>query len=86
MSHGLPIIANAQSDSADLIEHGVSGFCLQPDDSPGLAKHLCTLARDRHGLAQMSLAARERFAALPTWEQSMQRAVRFLEDIVAHRG
>jgi hypothetical protein len=25
--------------------------------------------------------------ALPTWEQSMQRAVRFLEDIVAaHRG
>jgi glycosyltransferase involved in cell wall biosynthesis len=86
MSHGLPIIANAQSDSADLIEHGVSGFCLQPDDSPGLAKHLRTLARDRHGLAQMSLAARERFAALPTWEQSMQRAVRFLEDIVAHRG
>jgi glycosyltransferase involved in cell wall biosynthesis len=86
MSHGLPIIANAQSDSADLIGHGVSGFCLQPDDSPGLAKHLCTLARDRHGLAQMSLAARERFVALPTWEQSMQRAVRFLEDIVAHRG
>jgi hypothetical protein len=34
----------------------------------------------------MSLAARERFMALPTWEQSMQRAVRFLEDIVAHRG
>ena len=86
MSHGLPIIANAQSDSADLIEHGVSGFCLQPDDSHGFAKHLRTLARDRHGLAQMSLAARERFMALPTWEQSMQRAVRFLEDIVAHRG
>jgi glycosyltransferase involved in cell wall biosynthesis len=86
MSHGLPIMANAQSDSADLVEHGVSGFCLQPDDSHGFAKHLRTLARDRHGLAQMSLAARERFTALPTWEQSMQRAVRFLEDIVAHRG
>jgi glycosyltransferase involved in cell wall biosynthesis len=86
MSHGLPIIANAQSDSADLIEHGVSGFCLQPDDSHGFAKHLRTLAWDRHELAQMSLAARERFMALPTWEQSMQRAVRFLEDIVAHRG
>ena len=87
MSHGLPIIANAQSDSADLIEHGVSGFCLQPDDIDGFAQHLRTLARDRHELAQMSLAARERFVALPTWEQSMQRAVRFLEDIVAaHRG
>jgi glycosyltransferase involved in cell wall biosynthesis len=83
MNHGLPIIANAQSDSADLIEHGVSGFCLQPDDIHGFAQHLRTLARDRQGLAQMSLAARKRFVSLPTWEQSMQRAVRFLEDIVA---
>ncbi len=83
MNHGLPIIANAQSDSADLVEHGMSGFCIQPDDIGSFAKHLRTLTQDRHELAQMSLAARKRFTSLPTWAQSMDRAVRFLEDIFA---
>jgi glycosyltransferase involved in cell wall biosynthesis len=87
MRHGLPIMAHAQSDSADLVEHGISGWCIQPDDIGGFARHLRTLAHDRHRLAQMSLAARRRFASLPTWTQSMDRAVRFLEDVVAtHRG
>lgn len=87
MNHGLPILANALSDSADLVEHGISGWCIPPDDIAGFARHLHTLAHDRHRLAQMSLAARKRFASLPTWAQSMDRAVGFLEDIVAtHRG
>jgi glycosyltransferase involved in cell wall biosynthesis len=80
-------MAHAQSDSADLVEHGISGWCIQPDDIGGFARHLRTLAHDRHRLAQMSLAARRRFASLPTWTQSMDRAVRCLEDVVAtHRG
>ncbi|WP_179136805.1 glycosyltransferase family 4 protein [Candidatus Entotheonella palauensis] len=87
MNHGLPIIAHGQSDSADLVEHGISGFCIQPGDSHGFAEHLRTLAQNRHGLAQMSLAAQKRFMSLPSWAQSMNRAVRFLEEVVAvHRG
>jgi glycosyltransferase involved in cell wall biosynthesis len=87
MSHGLPVVAHAQSDSADLVEHGVSGFCMQPDDISGFARHLCTLTQNRQGLAHMSLAARKRFASLPTWDHSMHRAVRFLEDMAtAPRG
>ncbi|ETW95431.1 MAG: hypothetical protein ETSY1_30685 [Candidatus Entotheonella factor] len=83
MNHGLPIIANAQSDSADLVEHGISGFCIQPGDSQGFAECLRSLMQNRHDLAQMSLAAQKRFMSLPTWAQSMDRAVRFLEDVVA---
>ena len=85
MHHGLPVIANAQSDSADLVEHGVSGFCVEPGDSPGFAERLRALAQDRQALAHMSLAAQKRFASLPTWAQSMARAVRFLEDIAGNR-
>ena len=33
----------------------------------------------------MSLAARSRFAVLPTWEQSLSCAAQFLEDMVAQR-
>ena len=87
MRHGLPIMAHAQSDSADLVEHGVSGFCIEPNDVVGLAKHLRSLAQNRQGLAHMSLAALKRAASLPTWEQSMQGAVQFLEHMAAtHRG
>ena len=86
MHHGLPVIANAQSDSADLVAHGVSGFCIQADDSKAFAGYLRTLAQDRHALAHMSLAAQQRVASLPTWAQSMTRAVRFLEDVAARQS
>ncbi len=83
MSHGLPVVAHVQSDSAALVEPGISGFHMQPGDAQGLAGHLRALALDRPRLGHMSLAARKRFVSFPTWEQSMSRAVQFLEHMVA---
>jgi hypothetical protein len=34
----------------------------------------------------MSLAARSRFAELPTWEQSLSCAAQFLEDVAGQRS
>jgi glycosyltransferase involved in cell wall biosynthesis len=56
LSQGLPVVTHADSDSADLIEHGVSGFHMQPDDLASAAQHLEALATDRAWLARMSLA------------------------------
>jgi glycosyltransferase involved in cell wall biosynthesis len=86
LSQGLPVVTHAESDSADLIEHGVSGFHMQPDDLASAAQHLEALATDRAWLARMSLAARSRFAGLPTWEQSLSCAAQFLEDVAAQRS
>lgn len=85
LSHGLPVMTHAESDSADLVEHRVSGFHMQPYDLVSAAQHLEALAADRAWLARMSLAARSRFAVLPTWEQSLSSAAQFLEDMVAQR-
>jgi glycosyltransferase involved in cell wall biosynthesis len=86
LSYGLPVMTHAESDSADLVEHGVSGFHMQPYDLVSAAKHLQALAADRAWLARMSLAAQSRFAKLPTWEQSLSCAAQFLEDVVAQRS
>ena len=86
LSHGLPVMTHAESDSADLVEHGVSGFHMQPYDLVSAAQHLEALAADRAWLARMSLAAQSRFAGLPTWEQSLSCAAQFLEDVVAQRS
>jgi glycosyltransferase involved in cell wall biosynthesis len=81
----LLVMTHAESDSADLVEHRVSGFHMQPYDLVSAAQHLEALATDRAWLARMSLAARSRLVVLPTWEQSLSRAAQFLEDMVAHR-
>ncbi|NOT57102.1 MAG: glycosyltransferase, partial [Deltaproteobacteria bacterium] len=85
LSHGLPVLAHAESDGADLIEHGVSGFHLHPQDLPSGAQYLQTLTTDRAMLARMSLAARTHFERLPTWEQSLAAAAEFLEDLGTRR-
>jgi glycosyltransferase involved in cell wall biosynthesis len=82
LAHGLPVMAHAESESADLVEHQVSGFHMQPHDLVSAAQHLEALAADRAWLARMSLAARSRFAVLPTWEKSLFCATQFLEDMV----
>ena len=61
-----------------MITHGQDGFLVGPDDAVELADHLKVLALDRERLLSMSLAARRRFLAHPTWEESMGAAVDFL--------
>jgi hypothetical protein len=82
----LLVMTHAESDSADLVEHRVSGFHMQPYDLVSAAQHLEALATDRAWLARMSLAARSRFGGLPTWEKSLSCAAQFLEGVAAQRS
>ena len=65
--------------AGDIITHGRDGFLVPPGDGFALARHLQALVQDREQLAQMSLAAFERFRLHPTWEESTQRIRQFLE-------
>ena len=73
MSFGLPAIATTSGAAGEIISDSENGFLVPPNDPSALADRLMILANDREGLAQLSLAACERFRRHPTWRESMAR-------------
>lgn len=84
MAFGLPAIATTAGGAGEIITHGRDGFLIPPGDSQALASYLHQLATDRRRLLAMSLAARERFAAHPTWDRSGAAVRKFLLDFASH--
>ena len=82
MGFGLPAIASSAGGAGEIITQGREGFLVKPNDAATLAEHIRTLSQDRNLLAEMSLAAQQRYASHPTWEQSTQRICEFLEGII----
>jgi glycosyltransferase involved in cell wall biosynthesis len=80
---GLPVVGSSAGATPDLVRHGENGLLVAPGDRQGLAEALQALHGDRGRLANMSAAALRRFAAHATWEQSMRRIARFLENLAA---
>jgi len=73
MGFGLPAIGSTAGGAGEIIEDEVNGYLVAPHDPTGLAQRLKTLATDRDRLARMSLAAYERFAAQPGWDDNLAR-------------
>lgn len=82
MGFGLPAIATIAGGASEIITQGVNGFLLPPADPLALRDRLLQLAGDRELLAEMSLAALERYRQHPTWEQSLRRIRSFLADFL----
>jgi glycosyltransferase involved in cell wall biosynthesis len=70
MAFGLPALATTAGGAQEIITSGRDGFLAPPGDAQTLAGHLRTLMENRDLLLTMSLAARQRFAAHPTWEDA----------------
>ncbi len=81
MAFGLPAIGAAAGGAGELITHGRDGFLVAPGDAAALARHLERLLGDRDRLLAMSLAARERFLAHPTWEETFAPVLPFLASL-----
>ncbi len=71
MSCGVPAIGTTSGAAREIIDDEVNGYLVPPNDPAAVAKRLTILASDRNKLAQMSLAAYERFAAQPGWNDSL---------------
>jgi glycosyltransferase involved in cell wall biosynthesis len=71
MNFGLPAIGTTCGGAREIIADGVNGYLVPPNDPAAVADCLMSLAANRAKLAQMSLAARERFLAHPGWNDSM---------------
>ena len=83
MGYGLPAIGSTDGAAHEIITHGKDGFLVHPEDADNLTKYLKDLSLNREKLIQMSLAARERYLAHPTWEESAARIREFLKIFTA---
>jgi glycosyltransferase involved in cell wall biosynthesis len=82
MCFGLPAIGTTAGAAAEVIEHGRTGFLIEPDDSRSLAAQLRSLAEDRGLLTHLSLNARERYIRQPSWDETAKSIRTFLHGIV----
>jgi glycosyltransferase involved in cell wall biosynthesis len=82
MAFGLPALATTAGGAQEIITSGREGFLVPSADTRALAHHLKTLIDDRDLLLAMSLAARDRFTAHPTWEDAGAAVQRFLQSLL----
>ena len=78
MGFGLPAIAGSQGAAREIITPGKNGFLVSPGNAAELAGVLQLLSADRQRLAQMGLAALERFCQHPTWNDMGSSVRKFL--------
>lgn len=81
MGFGLPAIATTAGAAGEFISEDENGYLMPPKDKYALAKPIRKLIQNREHLAKLSLAARARYLAHPTWQESMTGAVHFLHSL-----
>lgn len=81
LSGRVVVASSALPGVEDMIEHGVNGFLVEPDDDRGAQRFLDLLAGDADQLARMAVAARA--TAWPDPDQSAAAFEQALEQFVA---
>lgn len=83
MGFGLPAIGTTAGAASEVIEHGKTGYLIEPGDSETLARYISTLAEDRGLLTQLSLNARARYTQQPAWTETAAQIRSFLQSMIA---
>lgn len=81
MAFGLPALATTAGAAREIITDGENGFLVAAGDTAALAARIEALSADRTLLARLSAVARARFAAHPSWEDTMTGVREFLLQI-----
>lgn len=82
MGFGMPSIGSNVGAAHEIITNSVNGFLVSPGDEEAIYKTLDMLSRDRDRLAQMGQAALRRYRVHPTWDQSAEKALEFVKEMV----
>ncbi len=80
MGFGCVPLATTAGGAVEFVRDGESGLLVPPDDPAAVADGLGRLA-DRDRLAEMGVAARETYDGWPTWTETLDDAVDFLETL-----
>jgi glycosyltransferase involved in cell wall biosynthesis len=82
MGFGLPAIGTTAGAAGEIIEHGKTGYLIEPNDSKVLAEHISQLAADRNLLWQLSINARNRYLQQPPWHETANQIRIFLQSMI----
>lgn len=83
MGCGIPVIATNVGGAAEVIENGVNGILIEPDDPAAIKASVLDLARDTNRRKAMAVAGmnsvRGRFSATTMVERHLELYTRFIE-------
>jgi glycosyltransferase involved in cell wall biosynthesis len=82
MGFGLPAIGTTAGAAGELIDQGVTGYLIEPEDSQALIEHLRDLQEDRDLLGRLSLNARARYLKQASWSKTAKSVRDFLYSFV----
>lgn len=80
LGYGVPVIATQNGGAGEIIRDGREGFLLNPGDVEQLARYLRWFKQNPEYAERMSSMARRKYYQLPTWRESMEKAVEYLRD------
>jgi len=82
MAFGLPAIGTTAGAAGEIIEHGKTGYLIEPNDSTTLATYISQLASDRSLLTELSLNACKRYIQQPAWNETASQIRVFLQNMI----
>lgn len=85
MAAGVPIVASDIAGYRSVIENGVEGLLVPPQDEQAIARAVIALLHEPERRAQMSAAGRRK-AAQHDWDLIAQRVLAYYEQLIAARA
>lgn len=77
---GVPVLGYNWGGTADIVQHGVNGYLVEPGDVAGLFAGMEYIRSNRARLSEAARATAERY----TWDKIIKRYIRLFETIVSY--
>ncbi len=82
MACGLPVVATRVGGIPEVVEEGVTGLLVAPDDSRALAEAINSLLDDPQRMRSMGAKGRQKVMEHFTWDKVAQRMVGYFREIL----
>jgi glycosyltransferase involved in cell wall biosynthesis len=82
MASGTPVVASRVGGLAEVVEHGVTGFLVEPGNTAELRWRLAEVLGDRRLAKRLGRNARERFLETFTWRACADRCLAAYSELV----
>jgi starch synthase len=84
MASGTPVVASSLGGLPEVVEHGVTGFLVEPGNVADLRERLAQILGDPPLAERLGRNARERFFERFTWEACAGRCLAAYSELVSN--